>query len=178
MDNKFINLKKEYKDFLKKTCLNIKKLDIDNKLTEEKCINIYKLYLNIYSDVENSYDININDINHILLNYSKDDNDLELLKKFIKIKNLFLIKKIVSSDLWNQLINKLVEDIELDYKLYKKNKKELIAKGLYKLLNLNNQHFRGCWEIAVFKDDKLKKLDLIEPEHYEFLFNYIKNNNN
>ena len=134
--------------------------------------------MNIYSDVEKSPDININDINHIILNYSKEDNDVELLKKFIKIKNLFLIKKIVNSELWSQLINKLVDDINIDYKLHKIKKKELIAKGLYKLLNSNNEHFRGCWEIAEFKDDKLKKLDIIEPEHNEFLFNYIKSKKN
>lgn len=169
-----MNLKKEYRDFLKKTCSNIKELDIDKNLTKEKCNSIYKLYLNIYSDVEKSDDININDINHIILNYSKEDKDVELLKKFIKIKNLYLIKNIIKSNIWEPFINRLCDDIELDFKLSKKNKKELIAKGLYKLLNLTIEHFRGCWEIAEFKEEKLKKLDLIEPEHYEYIINYIK----
>lgn len=169
-----MNLKKEYRDFLKKISLNIKELEIDKNLTKEKCSNIYKLYLNIYSDVEKSDLLNINDINHIILNYSKEDRDVELLKKFIKIKNLYLIKNIIKSNIWEPFINKICDDIELDIKLSKRDKKELIAKGLYKLLNSTIEQFRGCWEIAEFREEKLKKLDLIEPEHYEFIINYIK----
>ncbi len=176
MDNKFMNLKKEYRDFLKKTAIEIKNLDIDNNLTMEKCIDIYKLYLNIYASVEQSESLNINDINHIILNYSKEDKDVELLKKFIKIKNLYLIKKIVKSNQWESFISKLNEDITLDdIKINKKKREALISKGVYKLLNSYVDHFRGCWEIAEFNDLKLKKLEIIEPEHNEFLINYLKN---
>jgi hypothetical protein len=176
MDNKFMNLKKEYRDFLKKIAIDIRELDIDNNLTMEKCIDVYKLYLNIYASVEKSDSLNINDINHIILNYSKEDNDVELLKKFIKIKNLYLIKKIIKSSQWESFISKLNEDINIDdIKINKKKKELLISKGVYKLLNSYIEHFRGCWEIAEFKDDKLKKLEIIEPEHNEFLINYLKN---
>lgn len=173
-----MNLKKEYRDFLKKVCSNIRELNIDGNLTKDKCNDIYKLYLNIYLDVEKSDVININDINHIIINYSKEDKDVELLKKFIKIKNLYLIKNIIKSNLWEPLINKLCDDIDLNITLSKKDKKEFIAKGLYKLLNTTIEHFRGCWEIAEFKENKLKKLDIIEPEHYEYIINYIKNKKN
>ena len=88
-----MNLKKEYRDFLKKAASQIKELNIDSDLTKEKCLAIYKLYQLIYSEVDKSETININDINHIILNYSKDDKDVELFRKFIKIKNLYQIIK-------------------------------------------------------------------------------------
>ena len=171
MDNKFMNLKKEYRDFIKKCANQIKKLDIDNNLTKEKCVDIYHLYLAIYAFVKKSETLNINDINHIILNYGKENEDVELFKKFIKIKNLFLIKKIIKSNLWDSFISKLKEDIDLE-----ENQKNnfLIAKGVYKLLNSYVDHFRGCWEIAEFNDDKIKKIEIIEPEHIEFLINYLK----
>ena len=69
-----------------------------------------------------------------------------------------------------------LKDINIDdIKINKKKKELLISKGVYKLLNSYIEHFRGCWEIAEFKDDKLKKLEIIEPEHNEFLINYLKN---
>jgi hypothetical protein len=175
MDNKFMNLKKEYKDFVKKAALAIKPLDIDNNLSKEKCISIYNLYQNIYMSIENSPTLNINDINHILINYSRDDKDVELIKKFIKIKNLYLIKKIIQSKMWKSYIIKLKSEIDLgDPKLNKKKSEHLISKGVYRLMNLSINHFRGCWEIAEFKDNKLKKIEIIEPEHNEYLIKYLK----
>ena len=50
----------------------------------------------------------------------------------------------------------------------------MVSKGVYRLLNQTNDYFCGCWEIAKFEDDKVKKLEIIEPEHYEFLIKYLK----
>ena len=87
-----------------------------------------------------------------------------------------MIKLIVKSPQWNTFISKLNEDIELDNpKLNSKKTDHLISKGVYRLLNSSVDLFRGCWEIAEFKDDKLKKLEIIEPEHYEFLKTYLIN---
>ena len=174
MENKFINLKKDYKDFIKKTVLRIKELDIDNELDVNKCILIYNLYQNIYLEIETSSNLNVNDINHIILNYNKEDIDIDILKKFLKIKNQYLIKKIIKSHRWEYFINKLNEDLDLnDIELNKKKTNYLISKGVYRLLNTTIDLFRGCWEIAEFKDNKLKKIEIIEPEHYDFLINYL-----
>jgi len=170
MEHKFINLKKDYKNFLKTNTEQIKKLDIDTDLTKEKCKSIYKLYNKIYKSIENSENLNVNDINHIILNYSKEDSDVELFKKFIKIKNTYLIKKIIQSELWKPFITKLNTEINPTKKIH-----DLIAKGVYKLLINSIDQFRGCWEIAEFNNDKLKKIEIVEPEHYEFLKKYIKN---
>jgi len=171
-----MNLKKEYKDFIKKTALKIEILDIDNNLTKEKCIDIYKLFQEIYADVESCPTLNINDINHIILNYNKNDNDVQLLKKFIKIKNLYLIKRIIKSQQWQTFISKLNSEIDIgDPKLNKAKTDYLVSKGVYRLLNSTVDLFMGCWEIAEFKDDKIKKLEIIEPDHFDFLKSYLNN---
>lgn len=171
-----MNLKKEYRDFVKKSSQLVKKINIDDQLTKEKCVDIFKLYQEIYSMIDSSSNLNINDINHILMNYSREDEDVETLKKFIKIKNLYVIKKIIKSNLWNPYVKKMCDEIDLgDDKINKKKTEHIVSKGIYRLLNHSVEQFRGCWEIAELKDDKVKKLDIIEPEHYEFLVSYVKN---
>ena len=114
MENKFLNMKSEYKTFVKECATQIKKLNIDDELTKDKCVEIFKLYQNIHQNVESSSNLNINDVNHIILNYNREDKDVELLKKFIKIKNLYLIKLIIKSSLWDPFISKLKENLDLD----------------------------------------------------------------
>jgi hypothetical protein len=171
--SKFIKLKKEYKDFIKENAIQIKKINIDTDLTKDKCQLIYKLYNKIYKIIEESDKLNVNDINHIILNYSKEDEDVELFKKFIKIKNLYLIKLIIRSDQWNNYILKLIGDLNLDRS---NNKIEyIVSKGVYRLLMESVGQFRGCWEIADFTNNKLKKIEIIEPEHFEFIKKYLNN---
>ena len=62
-----MNLKKEYRDFVKKSSQLVKKINIDDQLTKEKCVDIFKLYQEIYSMIDSSSNLNINDINHILM---------------------------------------------------------------------------------------------------------------
>ena len=171
MYNKFIKLKKEYKDFIKEHANHIKKLSIDTNLTKEKCQSIYKLYNKIYKTIETSDKLNVNDINHIILNYSKDDNDVELFRKFIKIKNLYQIKMIIRSDQWNTYVSKLITELNIKQS---KNAEYVLSKGVYRLLMESVDQFRGCWEIAEFNNNKLKKIEIIEPEHFEFLKKYLK----
>lgn len=174
-DNKFMNLKKEYKDFVKKIATQIKMINIDEELTKKKCNEIFNLYQNIYSSINES-SLNINDINHIILNYNRENEDVETIKKFIKIKNMYLIKRIIISPQWKPFIFKLGESIQIDEKkINKKTYHYLLEKGVYRLLTSTINQFRGCWEIAEFNDDKLKKIEIIEPNHIEFLTNYIKN---
>jgi hypothetical protein len=173
--NKFLNMKSEYKTFVKECASQIKKINIETELTKEKCVEIFKLYQSINSQIESSSSININDVNHIILNYNREDKDVELLKKFVKIKNLYLIKTIIKSPLWEPFILKLTNELDLDDpKLNKKITNHLVSKGVYRLLNQTNDYFSGCWEIAEIKDDKVKKLEIIEPEHYEYLIKYLK----
>jgi hypothetical protein len=175
MTDKFVNLKKEYREFVKKTAKQIRDLDINSDLTKTKCQQVFTLYQSIFVELETMQKININDINHIILNYNKEDTDVELLKKFIKIKNLHLIKTIIKSSIWPSFINKLILELDITkLKLEEKKQKYLVERAVYKLLNQTINEFRGCWEIAEFKDNKLKKLEIIEPEHYEFLKLYIK----
>ena len=85
MDNKFMNLKKEYRDFINETSHKIKDLDIDNNLSKSKCIRIFNLFENINQFIENSSNLNVNDVNHILLNYNRDNENVDLLKETVNI---------------------------------------------------------------------------------------------
>lgn len=173
-DNKFMNLKKEYRDFVKKIATQIKTINIDEELTKKKCSEIFNLYQNIYSSINES-SLNINDINHIILNYNRENEDVEAIKKFIIIKNMYLIKRIITSSQWKPFISKLSEMLYSDEKkINNKTYRYLLEKGVYRLLISTINQFRGCWEIADFNDDKLKKIEIIEPDHIVFLTNYVK----
>jgi len=169
-----MNLKKEYKDFIENIYVKIKELGIEEDLDKKRCISIYKLYLEINNQIENSIDINVNDINHIIMNYNRDNKDIELFKKFIKIKNIYIIKRIIQSNLWDNFVNNTIDKINYNINLREKNNKYIIEKGIYHLLTKSSDLFKGCWEIANFKDDKIIKLEIIDPEDIEFLVQYIK----
>lgn len=65
-----------------------------------------------------------------------DNEDVKLLKKFIKIKNLYIIKKIIKSNIWDNFISKLKTNIDLDdINLNNKKTDYLVSKGMYRLLN-------------------------------------------
>jgi len=108
----------------------------------------------------------------MILNNSNEDLDIELFKKFIKIKNLYLIKLIIKSDLWNSYISKL--NTELKLKNQDKKTDYILSKGVYRLLMESVEQFRGCWEIAEFNNNKLKRIEILEPNHLEFIKKYLK----
>jgi len=172
MENKFIKCKKEHTLFIKTNIEQIRNLKIEEDLTKKKCDSIYKLYNKIYKTIETSEHLNVNDINNMILNNSNEDLDIELFKKFIKIKNLYLIKLIIKSDLWNSYISKL--NIELKLKNQDKKTDYILSKGVYRLLMESAEQFRGCWEIAEFNNNKLKRIEILEPNHLEFIKNYLK----
>jgi hypothetical protein len=177
MDNKFQKLKKEYRDFVTDTAERIIKLDINTNLTKSKCVAIYNLYNEIYDSIEKSVDLNINDINHIIINYTKNDNSyVELIKKFIQIKNIYIIKCVIKSNLFNTFISKYRSTLDFnDSELNKQISEYLVSKAIYKLLMSFVNHFRGPWEIVDFKDGKVLKINIIEPEHILMIEKYIKN---
>ena len=164
-------MKKEYKDFIKDIIISINKIDLNTDLTCKKCYKIYKLYNDIEEKISNRNSININELNNILLNNKENDEDILLLKKFINIKNLYILKKILNSKVWKPFIMKLLDIININ-----NDTKNifLLEKAVYRLLMKYIDHFNGCWEIVNFNNNKVKKIDIIEPEHIEFINDYIK----
>jgi len=186
--SKRVIYKKECKNIIKKYCIKIKLINIEedsqnlntfitqlNNANTNKYILINKLYNNFYKEIENSNLININDFNYLLLNYTEKDSDFELFKKFIIIKNLFIITLIIKSNIWidfvektkNKIIN-IINDNNLS-----KNINSLIEKSIISLLLNFILYFRGCWEIADTKDNKILNLDISDPDHLEYIKNYI-----
>lgn len=177
MANKFVNLKKEYRDFVLNLAQEIQQLNINDSITNKKCIDVFKLFQKTSNSINNDQlGINANDINHIIENYNKENKDVDLIKRFIKIKNLYIIQQIVDSLQWKPFIYKLIDLPEFTIlKSKKKELKHLVEKGVYKLLISTVNQFNGCWEIAEFKDNKLKKIEIIEPEHIKFIIDYVHN---
>lgn len=176
MESKFVNLKKEYRDFIENLAKEIRLLDISENLSKKKWVDIYKLYQDTYNSINvDTSNINVNDINHIILNYNKENLDVNAVKNFIRVKNLYMIQQITQSTLWKPFITKLQNSINVqDITATEIQLFELIEKGVYRLLKSSIDQFRGCWEIAEFKDNKLKKLDILEPEYLEFIINYVR----
>lgn len=172
--SKFINLKREYKDFINYASSEIKKIKIDGDLLSEDCINIIFVYDKLYNKIIEDRTININDINHIMLNYNKENTDVELLKKFIKIKNTCILKIIVNSVEWDKYIDELTNK----YAKLSKNKlllRKYVTKGLFNIIASSINKFRGCWEIVTIANNKVKKIEIVEPSQNENLLKYISN---
>ena len=169
------NIKKDHRQFIINACNKINNYNIDNDLDEKICIELYKIYLEIYDELELIDNININDINNILINFNKNDEYIDKFKKFIKIKNIYIIKKIIKSKLWNDFINKTILKLNSNIDFNNSDNKYIIEKGIYHILIKTCNLFQGCWEIATFKNDKIIKLELIDPDEILFLINYINN---
>lgn len=164
-----MSINKEQNDYINNLLKLIDKIDLDSKLDYDKCFNIYKTYKIIEKKINKSDIININDINNILLNDDIKEENIIKFKKFINIKNLYILKEIYNSTIWKDFIINLYNILSL-----KDNNIELLEKAVFKLLKTYINHFNGCWEIVKFEKNKVKKIEIIEPEHFDFINNYLK----
>lgn len=175
-----MSIKKQHYTFINNISKIIENIDLESNLEYDKCYKIYKIYKNIEKKINKCDIININDINIILLNDNINDDNINRLRKFINIKNFYILKNICNSLIWKQFIIKLYEIFSLDNQTFildnsKEYKIKILEKAVFKLLKKYINHFNGCWEIVKFEKNKIKKIDIIEPEHFDFINNYLKN---
>jgi hypothetical protein len=161
---KFVNLTSNYKNFLL-DCENIFKLiELNDILSIEKLNDIY---ININLCIQ-SNELQISDINHLIQNYSKPNDQVNNLKKFVYLRNYLIIKILLRSSKWKDFISKL------KIKCNNANTKN-VENAFIKLL----EKYLGMWNtidkiINLDKRNNIKMVEIIDPDDYSFIFNILK----
>jgi len=117
-NKKFYKLNNNYKHFLLYVDNNLT-YDIDETISLKKIIEIHKKI----EDGISKYELEINDINHLLLNYDKENEIINKLKKMIYYRNFLILKNVIRSKEWKKFIIELTEFISIKFE-----KKILIKK--------------------------------------------------
>lgn len=158
---KFVNLTNNYKKFLLE-CDNIfKEIELNDNLSIDKLNKLHKI-INIAIQTN---ELQISDINHLLENYSKENTQVENLKKFVYLRNFLIIKILLRSEYFTDFI------IKLKNKYNNNNIKEL-ENGFIKLL----EKYLGLWNtieqiIILDKKNNIKMIEIIDPDDYKFILN-------
>jgi len=158
---KFVNLTNNYKKFLLE-CHNIfKDIELNDNLSIDKLNKLHKT-INICIQTN---ELQISDINHLLENYSKENTQVENLKKFVYLRNFLIIKILLRSEYFTDFI------IKLKNKYNSNNIKEL-ENGFIKLL----EKYLGSWNtiekiIILDKKNNIKMIEIIDPDDYKFILN-------
>jgi len=161
---KFVNLTSNYKNFLL-DCENIFKLvELNDSLSIEK---LNELHMAINLCIQ-SNELQISDINHLIQNYSKPNDQVNNLKKFVYLRNYLIIKILLRSSKWKDFISKL------KIKCNSTNTKD-VENAFIKLL----EKYLGIWNtidkiINLDKRNNIKIVEIIDPDDYSFIFNILK----
>lgn len=161
---KFVNLSSEYRDFLT-ACSSISGLDkIDGKTD---LISLSQIHTQVEKCLS-PLDLQISDINHLLSNYLKLNEQLEQLKKLVYYRNYYVITNCLRTDQWKKFICELKsKSINVKTKQVENSVMELLKK------------YMGTWDtiekiIVMDKKGSIRSIELIDPDDYEFIFNLLK----
>jgi len=127
-------------------------------------------------------ELQISDINHLVENYLKNNDQIINLQKLVHLRNYKIIQILLRSgdDLhlpdgkrsnqWKDFI------IKLKNKSNETNIKN-IENAFIKLL----EKYLGTWNtidkfIILDKKNSIKTVEIVDPDDYEFLIKYLKNN--
>ena len=157
---KFVNLPSGYKDFLS-NCEKLTRLaQIDGKtqLTE-----LGELYTQVSKYLEQN-NLQISDINHLITNYSKPNDQVDQLKKLVYYRNYYIITNCIRSNQWKELI-KNIKLKNPDSKIKTKD----IENATLKLL----EKYIGSWDtiekiIVIDKKYSIKSIEIVDPDDWEF----------
>ncbi len=161
---KFVNLSAEYKDFLLE-CSKINELgQIDGK-TQVKVLT--DLHNQVRKCLETKQ-LQVSDINHLMLNYTKSNEQINHLKKLTHYRNYYIITNCIRSLQWKEFIGKIKSKIT-------NAKVQEIEDAMTKLL----EKYIGTWDtiekiIVIDKKCLVKSIELVDPDDYDFIFNLLK----
>ena len=164
MDNKkFVNLSAEYKNFL----IKIKEINISFDNLDFNELN--DLHIKIQNYLE-EFNLQISDINHMMENYEKTNNQIEMLIKLVYYRNYNYMKMILRSGCWKDFIIKLRMKLQDKRKLTIKEIEEVFIK----LLN----RYIGRWNsldkfIVMNKKNQINEIEIIDPEDYKYIFDEL-----
>lgn len=162
---KFVNLSSNYKNFLN-NCSNIfNNVNLTDELELDE-LNNYK------SQVESlliNYDMQISDINNLIENYDKKNDQIINFKKLIYIRNYNLLQLVLRSDQWKNFI------IKLKNKCIEKTEKNISNKQIEHIFIGLLEKYIGSWNtldkfIIFNKKNNIKDIEIIDPEDYNYIF--------
>jgi hypothetical protein len=167
-NNKFYKLTNNYKEFLTFVEKNLN-IEIDETTKLKKIINIYEILENEII----KYGLEINDINHLLTNYDKDNSEITKLKKLVYYKNFLILKKVIRSNEWKTFIINLTDYIFL--KIEKKYSIKKVENIFIELLKQYLGFWNGFWKFFNFnKKYIIKKISIIDPDDFNYIFTNIQ----
>jgi hypothetical protein len=153
------NLSSSYKNFLKK----LNEEEEFNKINEDSnLLSVNKLYDTINTLLKDDC-LQIADINHMMINYEKNNNIIDKIKKISSLRNYLIVTMAIKSSKWPLFIDKLKAEYKIDKKIAEK-----------KMLNLF-QKYIGTWNtidkffIMNENGTKIKKITIIDPDDIEFI---------
>ena len=162
---KFSNLSSNYKKFLIE-CSNIfNNVELNDNLDLSQ-INLLHKSIEICLQ---SNELQVSDINHLIENYLKTNDQIINLQKLVHLRNYKIIALLLRSGQWKDFI------IKLKNKCNETNIKN-IENAFLKLL----EKYLGTWNtidkfIILDKKNSIKSVEIIDPDDYTFLINIIKN---
>lgn len=163
---KFSNLSSNYKKFLQE-CSNIfNNIELNNNLDLSRLNMIHKSIETCLQPNE----LQISDINHLIENYLKNNDQIVNLQKLVHLRNYKIIQILLRSGEWKEFI------IKFKNKCNETNTKN-VENAFIKLL----EKYLGTWNtidkfIILDKKNSIKTVEIVDPDDYEFLIKILKNN--
>lgn len=163
---KFSNLSSNYKKFLQECSSIFNNIELNDNL-DLLDLNVLQKSIETYLQPN---ELQISDINHLIENYLKNNDQIVNLQKFVHLRNYKIIKILLRSSQWKEFI------IKLKSKCNKTNTKN-IENAFIKLL----EKYLGTWNtidkfIILDKKNSIKTVEIVDPDDYEFLIKILKNN--
>ena len=178
---KFSNLSSNYKKFLQE-CSNIfNNIELNDNL-DLSHLNV--LHKSIETCLQPN-ELQISDINHLIENYLKNNDQIVNLQKLVHLRNYKIIQILLRSKQKCETSSNLGEGkqsnqwkdfiIKLKNKCSNTNTKN-IENAFIKLL----EKYLGTWNtidkfIILDKKNSIKIVEIVDPDDYEFLIKIIKN---
>lgn len=158
----FSNLSSSYKEFISNLNNNSNFTDINENSTLQQLNTLYT----IIDDLLKSQDLQIADINHIMENYTKQNDTIDKIKRISSLRNFLKLKLVMESSKWS----KFIKEIKSQYSISSEQAND-------RLLALFKQYI-GTWNtidkffIMNSNNTKIKQITIIDPEDSEFLNNF------
>ena len=172
---KFVNLPNKYKTLLERSVNYFSREDVKKIARNE--IN-YKETIIIYNNINKlmkELDCNSYDMDNILKNYDKKNTMVDILKKFINIRNKQIAVKASKSDLWKNNLKQLISRSRTNFK--DKISLDLMEKAYINLLQDYKNNWKGYWT-SMELDNKgdINSINIFDRDDYDKIQKYIGKN--
>lgn len=172
----FVNLSTKYRNLLN---------DISGIITDNDKSGIldksipYRRLMEMYNQIDEfiiKNECTSYDLDNMIYNYKKKNELLELLKRFIYVRNRHIIKNACGSEYWKKNIDTLVE---ICNKLFSVQcKKEDIDYSFLEVLKEYLKYWEGFWStIELTKTGLIKNISVLDTEDFDLLFIYVSRKN-